>query len=494
MVGAVMIAVGAVGFTTTAITVGTRGMADELSLSTVELGWVVNAYLVSAASLVLVGGRLGDIIGRRRTFLLGLAVFAGGSLLGAASWGFIPLVVARFGQGIGAALILPATIELISEYSTEGGEGDGFRWRGLVYASSFAIGPLIGGVLTDWLSWRWIFGLDVALVLVAAVVAFPLVSQSGRGTHKPTRDLTGAVLVALLVGTVVLLAEQFAAWDNAPVLSAVTVGLAAAFAYLLRRHERRTDHPLVHTSIIRDRRVLGANLATVGASLGMLSLLYFFNLFAQSAATFDSGAMSVVAALIPFIGSLLLCAYAAHWLGRRVGRRWPPVVGLSLMTLGFAMLATTAAGTTKAELAVPLILSGLGAGIANASLTSVAVLNLPAGRINEAAGWISLSRFLGSAMALAIGTSAFLSVAAPAPPVDPAAVGASTQATSVAPPSSAFDTAVATLDRDLSAPLLAATQATTSKRFSRTMGVTAALLAIITVLTWWLIGPKRRSA
>ena len=245
---------------------------------------------------------------------------------------------------------------------------------------------------------------------------------------------------------------------------------------------------------MRDRRVLGANLATVGASLGMLSLLYFFNLFAQSAATFDSGAMSVVAALIPFIGSLLLCAYLAHWFGRRVGRRWPPVIGLSLMTLGFAMLATTSAGTTKSQLVLPLAVSGLGAGIANASLTSVAVLNLPAGRINEAAGWISLSRFLGSAMALAIGTSAFLSVAAPALPVDQAVVSTPTQTTTEEPPSSAFDTAVATLDRDLSAPLIAATHATTSKRFSRTMAVTAALLATITVLSWWLIGPKRRSA
>ena len=191
MVGAVMLAVAAVGFTTTAITVGTRGMANELSLSTAELGWVVNAYLVAAAALVLVGGRLGDIIGRLRTFLLGLAVFAAGSVLGAVSWAFAPLVVARVGQGIGAALIVPATIELISEYSNEGREGDGFRWRGLVYASSFAIGPLVGGMLTDWLSWRWIFGFDVVLVLVAAIVVVPLRNHSGRGTHQPTRDLTG---------------------------------------------------------------------------------------------------------------------------------------------------------------------------------------------------------------------------------------------------------------------------------------------------------------
>ncbi len=485
-------AVGAVGFTTTAITVGTRGMARELSLSTVELGWVVNAYLVAAAALVLVGGRLGDVIGRVRTFALGLAIFAGGSVLGAASWGFVPLVLARIAQGAGAALILPATIELIAAFSNSGRESVGFRWRGLVYASSFAIGPLVGGMLTDWLSWRWIFAIDAVVVALAAAVALPLRNRAAGGTHQPTRDFTGAVLVAVLVATVVLFAEQFATKDAASAASGVTLAVAVVTSVALVRHERRTPHPLVHPSILRNPLVLGANVATLGASLGMLSLLYFFNLFAQSAATFDSGAVSVLVALIPFIASLMFSAHLADWLGGRLGPRWPAVVGLTLMTAGFGLLATTSVGTTRNQMLLPLALSGLGAGIANASLTGVAVLHLPAGRTNEAAGWISLSRFLGSALALAVGTAAFLSVTAPAVAGGDVS-GAPPVSTSVSS-GKAFDLAVATLDRDLSGPLIAATQAATTERFARAMLVTTVLLAVITALAWWLMAPRRRLA
>ena len=220
---AVAVAVGAVGFTTTAVTVGTRGMAQELSLTTVELGWVVNAYLVTAAALVLVGGRLGDVIGRVRTFALGLGVFAVGSAIGIAAQGFVLLVMARVGQGIGAALILPSSIELIAQFSPEGREGSGFRWRSLVYACSFAVGPLVGGVLTDWYSWRWVFVVDTVLVAAAALVALPLRNRPGRGTHSPTRDFAGAALIAVVVAAFVLLAERLATWTLGSVRSIATL-------------------------------------------------------------------------------------------------------------------------------------------------------------------------------------------------------------------------------------------------------------------------------
>ena len=477
---AVAIASGVVGFTTTAITVGTRGMAVDLSLSTAQLGWVVNAYLVSAAALALVGGRMGDVVGRVRTFDLGLVVFAVASVVGVFAPGFWVLVGARIGQGVGAAMILPASISVIAEYSTKGREDVGFRWRGLVYASSFAIGPLIGGVLTDWFTWRWIFVFDAALVVAAGVVAMPLLNHPGRGTHRPTRDFVGASLVAMLLALVVVFAEHLADRSFLSVATAVAIAVCLVLVVLVVRHERRADHPLVHPFIIRDRTVLGANIATLGASLGMLSLLYFFNLFAQSAATFSDGAVSVIAALVPFVLSMTLCALFAHWLGGRLGPRWPVTVGLVMMAAGFAWLTTATGDTTKTALLAPLALAGIGTGIANGSLTGVAFLHLPAGRLNEAAGWNSLARFLGSAMALAVGTATFLSVAA-------TGMGGASPVPSGGDP---FDLAVAALDRDLSGPVLAATDAATTERFTRTMGITAVVLLVITVLSWWLLRPR----
>ncbi len=481
----VTIASGLVGFTTTAVSVGTRGIAVDLSLSTVELGWVVNAYLVSAAAFVLLGGRLGDVIGRVRTYDIGLGIFAVSSLVGASAPGFWVLLAARLGQGLGAALILPSSIEVVGEYCRRGGESDGFRWRGLAYASSFAIGPLVGGVLTDWYSWRWIFVIDVTGAVVAAVIASPLRNHPGRGSKRPTRDVLGAVLAAVVVALVVVLAERLAAWEIASWRYLSTAVVCVALAIALMLHERRAEHPLLHPFIVRDHAVLGANLATVGASIGMLSLLYFFNLFAQSAATFDSAAVSVLLSVGPFVASMLLCALFAHWLGHRIGPRWPVTVGLCLMVAGFALLAVITERTTHEQLLLPLALAGVGAGIANASLTSVAVLHLPAGRMNEAAGWISLSRFLGSAMALAVGTATFLSVSASRAPGTAAALAR--EVTAQHPDGDVFDLAAASLDRDLSGPLLAVTHATTADRFGRTMAVTAAILAVITIVSWWLL-------
>jgi MFS family permease len=476
---AVTLASVVVGLTTTAVTVGTRGMAEDLSLSTVELGWVVNAYLVAAASLVLVGGRLGDTVGRVRTLDLGVVVFAVASLIGVVAPDAAVLIAARVGQGIGAALILPSSIEVIAEYSPPGRETHGFRWRGLAYTISFAVGPLVGGVLTDWFTWRWIFVLDALLVAISGIVAWPLHGRKGRGSRRPTRDLLGASLAAVLVALVVITAERLAVWEFASAQFGGAVAVILVLAALLWRHERRAEHPLLHRRVIQDRRVLGANLATLGASIGMLSLLYFFNLFAQSAATFGLGAVSVLAALVPFIASMVLCAVVAGWLGHRWGPRGPVALGLLLMVVGFALLSRVTVDTTEEQVLLPLAIAGIGAGIANASLTGVAVLHLPAGRINEAAGWNSLARFLGSAMAMAVGTATFLATAATRSPVGveqaPASGG------------EAFDLVVARLDQDLSGPVLAATHASTAERFATTMGVTSAVLLVILLVAAWLL-------
>jgi MFS family permease len=180
---------------------------------------------------------------------------------------------------------------------------------------------------------------------------------------------------------------------------------------------------------------------------------------------------------VPFGVSLIVCAQFARWLRIRVGPRWPAVLGLGLMTAGFALLATTTGATSKTQLVVPLVITGLGAGVANASLTGFAVLDLPAGRINEAAGWISLSRFLGSALAIAVGTATYLSIGRPDAPAGTGESGATT-----------FDVAVARLDQDLFSPLITATQEATAERFARTMLLTAVVLGIITLVSWWLLG------
>ncbi|MGZ4680830.1 MAG: MFS transporter [Acidimicrobiales bacterium] len=490
-VAAVCVAMAVVGLSTTAVGVASRGIADEVDVSLQALSWIVGGYLVAAATFALVGGRLGDVIGRTRTYLIGIAVFGGGALLAALSPGSGTLIAARIAQGIGAALIVPASIEIVAAHPPSGGPRAGFRLRGLVYAVSFGIGPLIGGVLTDYVSWRAIFWLELALLVVAAVLTIPLLLDPSDLPRPRTRDLAGAVLSSTVVLVGIVSAYGIESWGWLSWPTAVAAVLLATLVALLLRVESRAADPMLHRALWRSRLVLGANVATIAASVGMLGLIYFFGLFAQSAAVFDSPAASVAAALAPFALSIVLFAYFSEFLARHLGYWGPVLTGLGITVVGFGWLSTTTAGTTEAQLVVPLALCGVGAGIANGGLTGVAVMSEGHDRVDEAAGMLSLSRFLGSALAIAIGTTTYLSVASGRPPLE--GVEAAHPPDEVAIGGSAFHEVVAQLRRDLRGPFEAAARSRSAEAFATTMRLAAVVLLLLTLLSVWLLRPTRES-
>jgi hypothetical protein len=267
---------------------------------------------------------------------------------------------------------------------------------------------------------------------------------------------------------------------------AAAAGLAALLALALFRVESRTAHPLLHGRALTDRVVVGANVATLAASIGMLGLLYFFNLFAQSAAVFDSTALAVAVSFLPFTCSIVLFSIVAGRLSRRLGYRGPVLVGLGLATAGFFWLSTTGAGTTEEQLVVPLTLCGIGAGIANAGLTTPAVLTLPRTRLDEAAGLFSLSRYIGSALAIAIGTSTYLSVAAV--PSDAPVVARPEE---IVVGRDAFLSALDTLAADLRGPFEAATRSQSAAGFASTMRAAGIALTVLTLTSVVLLRPGR---
>jgi MFS transporter, DHA2 family, methylenomycin A resistance protein len=485
---AVCVAVAVVGINTTAMGVATRGVADELDVSLRALEWIVGAYLVTAAALALVGGRLGDIIGRARTFMIGCGVFVVGCLLAAIAPGAAVLIAARAIQGVGAALVMPASIEVVAAYAPRRGPQRGFRTRGIVYASAFGIGPLIGGVLTDNTSWRTVFWLELVLLLIAMAAARPLLRVPSQLPRAPTHDFLGATLVAVFVFFVVFLASRGRAWGWAlwptAVLMVITL-LVGAWAVWV---EARTEHPLIHRALLRDRSVIGANVATLGASIGMIGLVYFFSVFAQSALIFDSTALGVAFALLPFTLSIIGFSFVAGFLSRRFGVSGPVIGGLGLSVVGFAWLGMTTVGTAEARLVIPLALCGVGAGVANAGLTTPAVMTNRT-RVDEAAGLISLTRFVGSAIAIAIGTATYLGVGGL-----PRGVrhGRSDAAATVLG-GSAYRQAVATLREDLRRPFEAATRSSTVHAFATTMRITALILAVLALVSAVLLIGRQKT-
>ena len=385
---------------------------------------------------------------------------------------------------------MPASIEMLAAYPPSGGARQGFRVRGVVYAASFGIGPLIGGLLTDYVSWRAIFWLEAAVLVVAALVALPLLQITSPLPKAPTRDLRGAALTALVVLVAVGGAFRAPHWGWRSWTTVVWVVASAALLVALWWVEARTPHPIMHRGLLRNRVVVGANLATVAASIGMIGLVYFFNLFAQSAAVFHSTGLAITAALVPFAASILLFAYLADLLTRHFGYRGPVLAGLGVAIVGFAWLSTTSGSTTELDLLVPLTLCGIGAGIANAGLTSPAVLSEPRARLDEAAGLLSLSRFVGAALAVAIGTSTYLSVAVRLPAGHVEATGRTAEQLALG--GSVYHEAVATLRNDLRGPFEAAARTQTAQAFATTMRVAAVVLAALTLVSAWLLrrGPE----
>lgn len=488
LIAAVMVAVTAVGVTTTAMGVVARSLADDIGADAEQLSWSVNAYLLVAASLALVGARLGDRYGRRRVFVVGCAGFGIGSLVAAAAPSFEMLLAGRVLQGIGAALVLPSSIEVIAVALTGAAERRALLLRGTTFAVAFAVGPLLGGLVADTVGWRWVFVAVAALALSAGLLVAPRSSPVVGG--EPFRDPVGAIASVAGVFLVVLVAERSRVWGGlGAALFVVVVAVVVVLGFI--GYERRRSDPLVHPTLLRDRTVVGGDLATFASALGMLGLLYFFGLYAGSAATLQWSALSIACALVPFALSMALLGLFAGWLSRRLGAAVPVVVGMGLMAIGFLILGQSTADSTDAEVLVPLAVCGIGAGIANACVTRPAVLSVDRHRLGEAAGVASLARFAGTALALAIGTSTYLGVGGHQVATTPAGTTASDVADAdpadLAIGGDAFEEALTSLDQNLRAPFREAVELDTVEGFTQTMRWTGIVVAISAVICGWLL-------
>src|SRR5437867_1161600 len=309
----------------TIVNVALPSIQKDLHLSEGNLQWIVNAYTLVFGGFLLLGGRLGDLLGRKRLFLIGLVVFTGASLLDGLAGSEGMLIAARALQGLGAALISPAALSIIATTFEEGAQ----RARALAVWAAIAIGGsavglVLGGLLTQYFSWPWIFYVNVPVGIAAVLLSLRLVPESRDVHAHRSYDIAGAVAVTagLMALVYAIVGAQSAGWGSTRTLGffATAATLLAAFVAI----ELRAKAPLVRLSIFRIRSLLTANVAMLLAMSGMFAMFFFNTLYIQRVLGY--GPLEAGLAFLPFTAGIMISASLASPFCRRSrrARRTPP--------------------------------------------------------------------------------------------------------------------------------------------------------------------------
>jgi EmrB/QacA subfamily drug resistance transporter len=376
----------------TMIAVALPHVIEEFATDMASAGWLVTAYLITMASLQPVAGKLGDRLGRRRLILGGVAYFGLASLGAATASSLSSLLFFRVQQAIAGAIALPNGAALVRELVPADRRGGRFGLVGAAIALAAAAGPPLGGLLVGTAGWRAIFYVNLLLVLPALVIGWGAIpAGAGRGARHPF-DLAGGILLSVvLVGSAGLLTHGP---RSHPVLApALGVGLVVLATIFLGREVRHPD-PVLQPRFFLRRAFTAATAAIAFSNLAMYTTLLAIPILLFRSAGWGSEEVGLVLAAMS--GGMVVFSPIGGRLADRLGRRWPTVVGLSLLTLGLLPLALTGGGITTLALLGGLGLAGVGLGLSAPALQTAAIEAVDPQESGVASGVFSTSRYLGS--------------------------------------------------------------------------------------------------
>jgi EmrB/QacA subfamily drug resistance transporter len=388
----------------TVVNVALPSIQDDLGFSQSGLAWVVNAYLIAFGGLLLLAGRLGDLISRRGVFLAGLGVFTAASAACGLAQSQEMLVVARFVQGIGGAMTSAVILGMIVTMFPEPGEqAKAIGVYGFVASAGGAVGLLVGGVLTQAINWHWIFFVNLPIGIVTAVLALRLIGKDKGIGFAGGADVLGAGLVTaslmLLVYTIVDPAAELG-WGAGRTLALGAVALGLLALFLVREATART--PLIPLGIFRSRNVTGANLIQVVSVAGMFGMFFMGALYLQNVLDYD--ALQTGLAFLPatlLMGGLSL-GYS-HKLVIRFGAKATLVPALGLIAVALALFTLAPVDGDYVTHVLPVtVLLGIGAGLAFPALMTLAMAGVQPSQAGLASGLVNTTAQVGGALGLAV--------------------------------------------------------------------------------------------
>jgi EmrB/QacA subfamily drug resistance transporter len=391
----------------TAVNIALPNLADDLQLTGSQVSWTITSYSLVFGSLLLFGGRAADLLGRRRLFLTGLGVFTASSLASAAAGSASVLFAARAGQGLGAAMLSPAALSIITSCFHGPAKAKALAAWGAVGGAGAAIGVVLGGLLTELADWRMIFFVNLPVAIALAVAALKVIPADAEKPRWRGLDLRGAAVATTSLGAIVYAITQGAStgWASTPTLGFALLGVAglAAFGVL----ETRTDKPLLNVSRLADRAVGGGLFLMLAAAGSIFGLFFLCSVYLQN--VLGTSPLMTGLAFIPLALAAGIGAHAAGHVVGRHGVRMPLASAFAIAAVGMALLAHVGEhGTYLRNILPGMLVAGFGLGIAVVSV-SIAILT---GSREEESGMISGLNSTGHEIGGTIGIAVFSTIAA----------------------------------------------------------------------------------
>ena len=384
----------------TIVNVALPSIQRSLHMSISSLEWIVTAYALTFAALLITGGKLGDLYGRKRMFIAGLVVFTLASL----ACGLAPnagfLIGARAVQGVGAALMNPATLSIITATfpPKERGQAIGI-WAG-VSALALAIGPLIGGLIVDNINWHWIFYVNVPVGVVGIIVSRWVIAESRDTSHEQSIDLPGLVTSggSLLALSYALIEGNKHGWGS-PEIIGLFVGAAVLLAVFIWL-ELRQRLPMLDLDLFKIGSFAGANIVAMLVSLGMFGVFFFISLYVQNVLGYSPTKAGAI--FLPMTVLIILIAPIAGKLSDRVGSRWLMGAGMAILGVSLLLYQRIGLHTGFWSLLPQLVLGGVGMALTMSPMTSAAMSSVPVDKAGVGSGVLNSFRQVGGSLGIAL--------------------------------------------------------------------------------------------
>jgi EmrB/QacA subfamily drug resistance transporter len=384
----------------TIVNIALPDIMKSFNVGLASIEWVINAYVLVFAVLLITMGKVGDLKGRKLLFMCGLAVFTIASL----TCGLAPnehvLIASRAVQAVGGAAMMPATLSILNVAFGDSGRGMALGIWGAVAGAAAALGPIIGGALVQAHSWRLIFLVNVPIGIAAFIAAAFIIAESTDPSARRRLDIPGvlAISVALFSITFGLVEGAKYGWTSALILALFAVGAAALVAFVFI--ERRAQAPIVRLEFFRNRTFSAGNVVGALLMFGLIGILFTLVMFLQN--TLGYSAIKTGLVLLPMPAVTMIVAPISGRLSDRIGSRWLLFFGMLLTALGIYLMAGISSSTTWQQLMLPLPIAGLGMGLSLAPMTSAVMASVPVEQSGAAAGILSTMRQIGASLGISV--------------------------------------------------------------------------------------------